>query len=115
MTQAGEITPSMEKQWQEDFRKCIRQNRHRRDLYYVLTSGVWNEDYTVFEMKVKPQDFVPPIKMLSTMLHSVDNKSGGIEEIYVLPMDRPVDPSIPLGPVDEGLIKIARHLPLIYN
>ena len=115
MTQAGEITPSMMKQWQNNFRDCVRENSHRRELYYILTTGVWRNNGTRFEMKLKPQDFVPPIMMLSTMLHSVDNKSGRIEEIYVLPIDAPVDPSIPLGPVDENLFKIAKHLPLIYN
>ena len=112
--QAGEITPSMMKQWQDDFRKCMRENKCQRKPYYIFTTGEWNEDRTAFYMKIKPMDFKPPW-MLSTMLHKVDNVKGSIEEVWVLPMDAPVDESIPLGPVDEGLIKIAKYLPLICN
>ena len=112
--QAGEITPSMMKQWQDDFRKCIKENKRQRKPYYIFTRGKWNEDATAFDMKIKPMDFKPPV-MLSTMLHKIDNVKGSIEEIWVLPMDAPVDESIPLGPVDEGLIKIAKHLPLVYS
>lgn len=114
MTQAGEITPSMMRQWQDDFRKCMDENRHRREPYYIFTTGKWNQDATVFDMKIKPMDFRPPW-MLSTMLHKIDNVAGSIEEVWVLPMDAPVDESIPLGAVDEGLIKVAPYLPLNYN
>lgn len=117
MTQAGEITPSMEKQWQDEFRNCIAMNKHRREPYYVLTTCGWGRRYGVLKLNLAPMDFVPPM-MLNTMLHKVDNKSGRIEEIWVLPFDDPdgvYDPSIPLGEVDEGLIKIAPHLPLIQN
>jgi len=114
MTQVGEILPSMGEIWQDEFRKCIARNKHRREPYYVLTTGQWRANHTQFKLNLAPMDFRPPW-MLNTMLHKVDNKSGKIEEVWVLPMDAPVDPSIPLGKVDEGLIKIAPHLPLVCN
>ena len=117
MTQVGEILPSIGQQWQDEFRKCIDKNRHRREAYYVLSTGNWCANNTQFRLNLTPMDFIPPI-MLNTMLHKVDNKSGRIEEVWVLPFDDPdgvYDPSVPLGPVDEGLIKIAKDLPLIMN
>jgi len=114
MTQIGEILPSITEVFQKDFRRCMDKNKHRREPYYIFVTGDWYANDTQFRLTITPMDFKPPM-MLNTMLWKVDNKSGRIEEIWVLPKDAPVDPSIPLGEVDEGLIKIAKDLPLIYN
>lgn len=114
MIQIGELLPSMTDEFQKGFRKCIAENKHRREPYYILVTGDWYANNTQFRLVFSPRDTRPPV-MLNTMLWKVDNKSGRIKEIWVLPKDAPVDPSIPLGPVDEGLIKIAKYLPLIYN
>jgi len=114
MTQVGEILPSITQIFQDEFRKCIAKNKHRREPYYVLVTGDWYAGGAQFRLVLSPRDTMPPV-MLNTMLFKVDNKSGRIDEIWVLPKDAPVDPSIPLGPVDEGLIKIAPKLPLVYK
>lgn len=112
--QIGEILDDLTGHWQDEFRRCMENNRHRREPYYIFTKFEWRAEYTQFHLTLTPMDFRPPY-MLKTMLHKVDNKTGRIEEVWVLPVDAPVGPTVPLGPVDEGLIKIAPHLPLIYN
>lgn len=114
MTQIGEILPSMTEEFKKGFEKCIEENKHRREPYFILATADWYANNTQLRLNISPRDTKPPV-MLNTMLWKVDNKNGSVEEIWVLPKDAPVDPSIPLGPVDEGLIKVARHLPLIYN
>ena len=114
MTQIGEILPSMLDEFQKGFDKCISENRHRREPYYILVTGDWYADYTQFRLNISPRDVKPPV-MLNTMLWLVDNTKGSITEVWVLPKDAPVGPQVPLGEVDEGLIKIAKNLPLIYN
>lgn len=114
MTQVGEILPSMTAMFTKGWEQCIAANKHRREPYYVLVTGDWYAKNTQFQLVFSPRDTKPPM-MLNTMLWKVDNVAGSVEEIWVLPKDAPIDPSIPLGPVDEGLIQIAKHLPLIYN
>lgn len=114
MTQVGELLPSMLEEFQKGFERCIAENKHRREPYYILVTADWYANETQLRMVFSPRDTKPPV-MLNTMLWRIDNKVGSVEEIWVLPKDAPVDPNIPLGEVDEGLIKIAKHLPLIYN
>ena len=115
--QVGEIQDDVMKKWQNEFRRCIAKNKHRRKPYYVLTKNQWIAGYTKFELKLVPFESCPPL-LLNTMVHKVDNVKGSIEEITVVPYDDPdgvFDPSIPLGPVEESLIKLAPHLPLIHS
>lgn len=114
MTQVGEILPSITDEFQKGFKECIAKNKHRCEPYYIFVTADWYAKDTQLRMTITPMDFRPPV-MLNTMLWRIDNKSGRIEEIWVLPKDAPVDPGIPLGEVDEGLIQIAKHLPIIYN
>lgn len=113
--QIGEVIDDMEKQFQEGFDKCVAENKHRRELYYILVTGDWYANYTEYRLTYSPMADPPPVPMLNTMLWSVDNKSGKTTEIYVLPKDAPVGPGIELSAPVEGLLKIAPHLPLIYN
>ena len=112
--QVGEVLPDMTKMFQEGFTKCLAENKHRREPYYILVTGSWYADYTQFRLTYSPRDTKPP-KMLNTMLWRVDNVSGEVREIWVLPADAPVGPTVPLGDVDEGLIKIAKDFTLFYN
>jgi hypothetical protein len=112
--QIGEVLPDMTRKWQEEFAMCVNIYRGRREPYYIMTSFEWRRNYTQFVLKLKPTDYLPSF-MLKTMLHKVDNVTGRIDEVWVLPVDAPVGPMVPLGDVDEGLIKLAPHLPLLYN
>lgn len=117
MTEAGEILPSIGEVFQKDFRKCMDQNKHRREPYFILVTGNWYANYTQLKLTYTPMDFKPPM-MLNTMLWRIDNKAGRIEEIWVLPFDDPdgiYDPRIPGGEVDESIIKWAPHLSLRQN
>ena len=119
MTEVGEILPDITQIFEKKFKECVEQNKHRREPYYIFVKGNWCAQNTQFRLTIAPMDFVHPIlKSLNTMCWKIDNKSGRIEEMWVLPFDDPdgiFDPGIPLGPVDEGLIKIAKFMPLKYN
>lgn len=112
--EVGEILPSMTEVFQKEFRKCMDNNMHRREPYYIFVTGDWYANDTQFKLTITPMDFKPPV-MLNTMLWRVDNKKGSIDEVWVLPKDAPVGPEVPLGEVDEGLMKIAKHFPLYYS
>ena len=113
--QIGEVIDDMEKQFQEGFSKCIAENKHRREKYFIFVTGDWYANETQFILTYSPMASPPPVAMLNTMLWSVDNISGEIKEIWVLPKDAPVGPGIELSAPVEGLMKLAPHLPLIYN
>ena len=113
--QIGEVIDDMELQFQKGFDKCIAENKHRREKYFILVTGDWYANDTQYHMTYSPMANPPPVPMLNTMLWSVDNKSGKITEIWVLPKDAPVGPGIILSKPVPGLMKIAPHLPIIYN
>ena len=113
--QIGEVIDDMEKHFQEGFRKCMDENKHRRELYYILVSGDWYCNDTQYILTFSPMASPPPVPMLNTMLWSVDNKSGKITELYVLPKDAPVGPQEPISEPVPCLLMAAKHLPLFYN
>ena len=114
MTEVGELLPAMIDQFQKGFDKCVADNKHRREPYFLLFTADWYANKTKLKAVFSPREKKPPV-MLNTMCWKIDNKSGSVEELWVLPKDAPVDQSTPLGDCDEGLIKVAKHLPLIYN
>ena len=114
MTQVGELLPSMIDEFKKGFEETIAKNKHRREPYYILFHADWYANDTQMKAIFSPRDRRPPV-MLNTMCWRIDNKNGSVTELWVLPKDAPVDPSIPLGDCDEGLIKIAKHFPLFYN
>lgn len=114
MTEVGELLPSMLDQFQKGFEETVAKNEHRREPYYILFTADWYANDTQMRAVFSPRDRKPPV-MLNTMCWRIDNKNGSVTELWVLPKDAPVDPRIPLGKVDEGLFKVAKHLPLIYN
>lgn len=112
--QVGELLPSITAEFEKGFEECIAKNKHRREPYYIMFTADWYMNNTQLRSVFRPSAAKPPL-MLNTMCWKIDNKSGSVQELWVLPKDAPVDPSVPLGEVDDGLIKIARHLPLFYN
>jgi hypothetical protein len=86
----------------------------RTSIGASLTTFDWYANKTQLKAVFRPSRKRPPM-MLNTMCWKIDNKSGSVEEQWVLPKDAPVSPETPLTEPDEGLIKVARHLPLFYN
>jgi hypothetical protein len=113
MTEVGELLPAMIDQFKAGFEECIEKNEHRREPYYILFTADWYANETQMKCVFSPRDRKPPM-MLNTMCWEINNKNGRVKELWVLPKDAPTDPTLPLGEVDEGLIKVAKHLPLIY-
>jgi len=114
MTQVGEILPSLTAAFQREFDRCIEKNRHRREPYFILATADWYANETQMKLVIRPSSRKPPM-MLNTMCWRIDNKKGRVKELWVLPKDVPIDPSIPLGEVDEGIIQKAPYLPIFYN
>ena len=112
--QIGELLPPMLDEFQKGFDKAVRKNKYRREPYYLLYTADWYANHTQLRAVFRPSNTCPPM-MLNTMCWKIDNKNGSVKELWVLPKDAPVDPSLPLGEVDEGLIKVAKHLPLFYG
>ncbi len=113
MDKVGDVLPSMTDVFTKGFDQCVAANKPRREPYYILVTADWYANYTQLKMVFSPRATKPPI-LLNTMLWLVDNKAGSVEEIWVLPKDAPVGPTVPLGPVDEKLIKVAPLLPIFY-
>jgi len=112
--QIGELLPDITKNFEKAFEDCISKNKHRRETYYIFATADWYANNTKMRVVVSPREVCPPV-MLNTMCWRVDNKTGEVRELWVLPKDAPIDKSVELKGVDESIIKVARRLPIIYN
>lgn len=113
-TQIGELLPDITAKFQNAFDKCIRQNSHRREPYYILATADWYSNNTKMRIVVSPRDKCPPM-MLNTMCWQVNNKTGEIKELWVLPKDAPIQADFEPDGVNESIIQKARHFPIIYS
>ncbi|NVL90733.1 MAG: hypothetical protein HWN69_07040 [Desulfobacterales bacterium] len=112
--QIGELLPDITDNFEKSLRDCIEKNKHRREPYFILATADWYNNDTEMRVVVSPREKKPPM-MLNTMCWRVDNKTGQLKELWVLPKDAPIDPSVEFDGVEESLIKVARHLPILYN
>jgi hypothetical protein len=112
--QIGELLPDITDNFQKAFEACVNKNKHRREPYYILVTADWYANNTQMRIVVSPRSKRPPM-MLNTMCWRVDNKTGDIKELWVLPKDAPIEPGFEPAGVDESIIKVAKHLPVIYN
>ena len=112
MVQVGELIPPMTQVFQAGLDRCIGQNKHRRELYYILFHASWLRNHTQLNMTFAPRDRKPP-KMLNTMLWSVNNKTGELKQLWVLPPDAPVQETKHAQIVDS-IAKDVEGIPIIY-
>lgn len=112
--QIGELLPDITANFQKKFDKCIEKNKHRREPYYILATADWYKNNTQMRLVISPRDRCPPM-MLNTMAWKVDNKTGEIKELWVLPKDAPIQADFEPDGVDESIIVKAKHMPIVYN
>lgn len=111
--QIGEITPPMTSQFEKGFWQCVANNKYRREPYYILYTADWYRNGEELRDSFRSSATIPP-KMLNTMCWRIDNKTGRCEEMWVLPVDAPIQPIITDG-VSEVIGEATRGLPLIYG
>ena len=113
LIEVGEIVPLMVQKMGEGLHRCIADNEHRREPYWILYSADWYGNGTELRDTFTPFK-VCPIRLLNTICWRVDNKTGKCEEIWVLPKDAPVQDTDETGVFDETLIKSVNGIPIIY-
>ena len=65
-------------------------------------------------MILEPES-VPKVPMLGTSLFRVDNKTGEVKCMYVLPLDKPQFGNFKIGGESELVAKSAKGMPIAYN
>lgn len=111
--QIGEIIPSMVEEMEKGLLACINKNRRRREVYWVLFTANWYANGEQLRTTVTPFPQCPP-KLLNTICWKIDNKRGRCEEVWILPMDAPIQP-IRTDGFDEKIAAAAQGMPLIYG
>ena len=111
--QVGELIPSMTQLFQDGFDRCINKNKHRRELYYILFHASWFRNKTQLNMVFAPRDRKPP-KMLNTMCWSVNNKTGELKQLWVLPPDAPIQITKD-APIVDSIAEDVKGIPIIYG
>jgi len=114
MVQTGEILPCMVAEFERGFDAVLAKNKHRREPYYVLYHANWYANNSQLRSVFSPRAKRPP-KMLNTMCWLVNNKTGSIKQLWVLPLDAPVEPQIEYeDKIIEPVVESARGMPIVY-
>jgi len=115
LVEVGELLPSIGKDFVEGLKKCIQEHKHRREPYWILHHAEWRWNGICDELRhtFAPMGIRPP-RMLNTMCWYVDNKSGRLEVLWVLPPDAPIPDFGETGQFDETLINSSKGMPIIY-
>ena len=111
--ETGEIVPLMAKKMHEGLIKCMQDNAHRRETYWILYTADWYANGEQLRDTFTPYEKCPP-RMLNTICWRVDNKAGKLEPVWVLPKDAPIEDFGATGQFDETLIKSSQGIPIIY-
>ena len=113
LIEVGEIAPLMAKEMEKGLAKCMQDNLHRREPYYIRYSGNWYKNGTKYQDTFTPFGF-KPTRLLNTICWLVDNKAGHLEELWVLPIDAPIENFGETGKFDETLVKSSQGIPILY-
>ncbi len=111
--QTGEIVPLMVEKMVEGLAKCLQDNKHRREVYWILYTADWYADGQQLKDSFTPFGGCPP-RMLNTICWRVDNKLGDLKEEWVLPKDAPIEDFGETGQFDKTLIESSRGLKIVY-
>ena len=60
-------------------------------------------------------DAPPVTKLIGTSLFRIDNKTGEVRMIYILPQDKPMVGEFEVGHVSERIDRSAKNMPIIYD
>ena len=112
LVEVGEIIPGLAQLLQEGFDECLEKNSHRREVYYILYTAAWFACDTQLRQVFSPRAKKPP-KMLNTICWKINNKKGTIKQLWVLPMDAPIQP-IPTTPILAEIAEEAKGMPILY-
>lgn len=113
LIQTGEIVPLMVQKFHEGLAKCIQDNAHRREPYWILYTADWYGSGQQLRDTFTPYGGCPP-RMLNTMCFCVDNKIGQLKPVWILPKDAPIEDFGETKQFDETLIKSSQGIPIVY-
>ena len=111
--ETGEIVPLMVKKMHEGLAKCMQDNAHRREPYWILYTADWYRNGETLMDTFTPYGARPP-RMLNTICWRVDNKIGQLKPVWVLPKDAPIEDFGETRQFDDTLIKSSQGIPIVY-
>ena len=132
----GELRAWSEESLRQCLTKVIEMKSKRRAPYYVLVhskSGyrgvpAKNADKKTQTMDLSKKkvihvtltimDVSPIVPLIGTALFRIDNKTGEVRMIYILPQDKPMVPGFEVGKkvgTSERIHLSAQHAPIIYD
>lgn len=112
LIEAGLLIEGMSQILQKHVEEAVNKNKHRREPYYILVTASWFKNGEELRMQVCPRDTRPP-KMLNTMCWRMNNITGELKQLWVLPPDAPIQP-IDTAPIIESIAEDAKDMPIIY-
>ena len=89
--QIGEVIPMMVEEMEKGLLACISKNQHRREAYWILYTANWYKNGEQLRTTFTPFPQCPP-RLLNTMCWKIDNVAGRCEEVWILPLDAPIQP-----------------------
>ena len=114
LVEVGEFLPMMAKKLADGLARCVQDNKHRRDPYYILYSADWYANGEQLRDTFSPRSKCPP-RMLNTICWYVNNVTGEFKEMWVLPKDAPIEFFGETGQFDDTLIKSSEGIPILYG
>ena len=88
MVEAMEKAIGLSEDFEEQFWKCIHENAHRREPYWILVHSKWTDNHMALRTNLVPYDFKPPeppddiVVAPRVQLRSSPKKKDTEEEIY---------------------------------
>ena len=59
MGQVGEQQAAVEQDFQRGFTRCVAENKHRREPYFILVTGDWYSNFNEFHLEFHPRQAPP--------------------------------------------------------
>lgn len=88
MVQAMQKVTGLGEDFERGLAKCVQENGHIREPYWILFHAHWQQDHSVLNMVFSPRSGKPP-RMLNTICYRVDNVAGRLDNEWTLPADAP--------------------------
>ena len=129
----GSLREWSEQCLREGLERVIELKCKRRTPYYVMVivkdgyhgppAGNADEDKKTVDLSKKKvitnrlviMDRPPIVRLIGTSLFRVDNATGEVRMIYILPRDKPMVGEFEVGGESERLQLSAKNMPIIYH
>lgn len=129
----GDVTAWATKVLHDSLEAVINSKASRREPYFILViikdgyfgPAVSNSGHDMKTVDMSHQkvvtnrlvimDRAPLVPMIGTSLWRIDNKTGEVRCIYILPPDRPMVEGFTVGEDSASVAKCAKGMPIIYG